>query len=243
MSIGCRGGRGRPAEEHRQEPVALAGERPEQAGATPPRRARGRRRRVAITLQDDARPGVERVRDGASGWTHSRPCRARSSERKNGEAMPSGCDGRAHVVDEARQRQLGRAGAAADGPGRLVDAGPTVRPARARWPRRARSGPPPTTMASSRASRLTAGLQRRSAQPRRRRDPADGAVTCRRPCHGGAVPHVPRVSPLAPPVDAHLPRGRPSGSATPSDRARFLERPLPEPVVGPVGAEHVASAR
>ena len=36
------------------------------------------------------RAGVSACATGTSGWTHSTPWRARSTDRKNGDAIPSG---------------------------------------------------------------------------------------------------------------------------------------------------------
>ena len=171
------------------------------------------------------RPGAERMRDGRLRVHPLQPVtgQVQRPEERRGEAQR--VDGGADVVDEARQRQLGGARPAADRVAPPRRRGRTGRPARGRWRRRARSGPPrrrwrrapggrhraPVAMPRGLSWRLAAaGAQRAGAVT-----VDDGHV------HGRAVPEVARRS-----ATGAAGRRTPSASSTagcdtPSERARF----------------------
>ena len=164
-------------------------------------------------VERDVRPGLGMdPLDAVPGEVHGPEERRRDPQRMGG---------RADVVDEPGQRQLGRPRAAADGVGRLVDAhgaprtgeldrrgeavGAAAHDDRVERPRRDGSTGHGRTVRTG-----SAGRRRRRAQRAGRRHRADGHV------HGRAVPDVAGVSPLPAPVDAQLARARRSASRRPA---------------------------
>ena len=209
------------------EPVPLAGERAEQRGpgvgvaaqrlvaapAPSPGRARGRR-----TV-----PASSAWATGASGWTHSRPWRARSSERKNGDARLSGWTDEHDVVDEARA-----ASARPSATRRRRSSRGLVDPDRPARPRELDRGGEPVRAAARRRSRRAPSLRRHGVVAPSRTAPAarvsppppDPAGRCRDRADGHvdgrAVAHVARVLPLAALVDADLAGSRRPGPRRPA---------------------------
>ena len=213
-------------------------------------------------------PGPRRSAAPDRGRARGRPLRPGVSAWATGDLGVHPLEPVAREVEgpEERRREAQRMGRRARRRGRTRAASarrsasrhrPCPRPRRSRTERPARAssiaaasplGPPPTTIASSASSRRSTGHVGRSrtgsAGARRRRTQRTGAVTVPTAMLTAALWRtLPAYLPLAAPVDAHRLRRSTTGSRTPSDRREVLERPLPEPVVGPVRAEHVASAR
>ncbi len=109
-------GKGRRSEHRALEPRPVVDDRADRLPVGVARRAPalGRSPRAIAPPA----PRCHRRTDGRASRTaaiHSSPCAASGSVRQNGDAIAERMNGRADVVDEAGQRQFGRAHAAADG--------------------------------------------------------------------------------------------------------------------------------
>ena len=91
-------------------------------------------------VQRDRAAVVERMRERDLGVRELEPVCAERQRAQERRGEREWMDGRAHVVPEPGQRQLGRPRAAADRPRRPRAPAPSGRPGRARSPRRARWG-------------------------------------------------------------------------------------------------------